>query len=103
MSRNIGDVSWSKFVNMLEYKAVWNGKRLIKIGRYEPSSKKCSECGEINNDLKLEDRIWKCKSCGNEHDRDINAAKNVLKFGMEQTEFKRLENESSIGNYQHLC
>jgi len=98
MSRNIGDVSWSKFVQMLEYKAAWNGKRLIKIGRYEPSSKKCSECGEIYSDLKLEERIWECKSCGKEHDRDVNAAKNVLKFGMEQTELKSLENVSSIGN-----
>jgi putative transposase len=96
MSRNIGDVSWSKFVQMLEYKAAWNGKRLIKIGRYEPSSKKCSECGNINSELKLEDREWKCKSCGKEHDRDVNAAKNVLKFGMEQTELKCLESANSI-------
>jgi putative transposase len=96
MSRNIGDVSWSTFVVMLEYKALWNGKRLIKIGRYEPSSKKCSECGELNKELKLEDREWKCKSCGKEHDRDINAAVNILKFGMEQTEFKRSENVSSM-------
>jgi putative transposase len=98
MSRNIGDVSWSKFVQMLEYKAAWNGKRLIKIGRYEPSSKKCSECGNINSELKLEDREWKCKSCGKEHDRDVNAAKNVLKFGMEQTELKCLESANSIGS-----
>jgi putative transposase len=98
MSRNIGDVSWSTFVVMLEYKALWNGKRLIKIGRYEPSSKKCSECGNINTELKLEEREWKCKSCGKEHDRDVNAAINVLKFGMEQTELKRLENVSSIGS-----
>jgi len=98
MSRNIGDVSWSKFVQMLEYKALWNGKRLIKIGRYEPSSKKCSECGEIYNNLKLEERIWKCKSCGKEHDRDVNAAINILKFGMEHTELKSLENVSSIGS-----
>jgi putative transposase len=98
MSRNIGDVSWSKFVTMLKYKAEWNGKRLIQIGRYDPSSKKCSSCGNIYYDLKLEERTWICKSCGKEHDRDVNAAVNILQFGMEQTEFKCLENTSSTGS-----
>lgn len=91
MSRNIGDVSWSKFINMLSYKAAWNGKKLIKIGRYEPSSKKCSSCGSIYNNLKLEERTWICDRCGKEHDRDINAAVNILKFGMEQAELKSSE------------
>jgi putative transposase len=98
MARNIGDVSWSKFVEMLKYKAAWNGKKLIQIGRYKPSSKKCSGCGEIYHDLKLEDRTWICDKCGKEHDRDINAAVNILKFGMEQAELKCSENVSSMRN-----
>ena len=93
-----GDVSWSKFVEMLKYKAEWNGKKLLKIGRYDPSSKKCSNCGNVYSNLKLEERTWECESCGKAHDRDINAAINVLKFGMEQAEFKCLENENSIGS-----
>ena len=96
MARNIGDVSWSKFVNMLSYKAAWNGKKLVQIGRYDPSSKMCSDCGEIYHNLKLEERIWTCDKCGKEHDRDINAAVNILKFGMEQTEFKCSESASSM-------
>ena len=95
MSRNIGDVSWSKFVTMLKYKALWNGKRVLQIGRYDPSSKKCSECGNINSELKLEERIWTCKKCGREHDRDINAAINILQFGMEQAELKSSKNVNS--------
>jgi putative transposase len=95
MSRNIGDVSWSKFVTMLKYKALWNGRRFLQIGRYDPSSKKCSECGEIYSELKLEDRIWVCDKCGKEHDRDENAAINILKFGMEQAELKSSENVNS--------
>jgi putative transposase len=98
MSRNIGDVSWSKFVTMLKYKAEWNGKNLIQIGRYDPSSKKCSSCGNVYYDLKLEERTWICKSCLKEHDRDVNAAVNILQFGMEQTELKCPENASSIGS-----
>jgi putative transposase len=95
MSRNIGDVSWSKFITMLKYKAEWRGKRLLQIGRYDPSSKRCSECRKINSELRLEDRTWVC-SCGKEHDRDINAAINILQFGMEQAELKSSENVSSM-------
>ena len=98
MARNIGDVSWSSFTTMLKYKAAWNGKQLIQIGRYDPSSKKCSDCGEIYHNLKLEERNWICDKCGKEHDRDINAAINILKFGMEQTELKRLDAERPIGS-----
>jgi len=88
MSRNIGDTSWSKFITMLKYKAAWSGKQLIQVGRYDPTSKKCSNCGDIYHNLKLEERTWICEGCGKEHDRDHNAAINILKFGMEQAEFK---------------
>ena len=99
LARNIGDVSWSKFVSFLKYKAEWRGKRIIQIGRYEPSSKKCSVCGKINEELKLSDREWQC-SCGALHDRDVNAARNILTFGRERAEFKSLE-IASIGSACH--
>jgi putative transposase len=75
------DLSWSKFVSMLNYKMNWKGKYLIKIDRWFPSSKLCSVCGQINNDLTLVDRSWTC-DCGTFHDRDKNAAINILKEGI---------------------
>lgn len=82
LSRAIGDMGWSIFKSMLEYKCEWYGKNLSIIGRFEPSSKTCSNCGSINNKLKLVDREWLCNSCGTEHDRDINAAINIRNFGL---------------------
>lgn len=67
---------------MLEYKCDWYGKNLQVIGRFEPSSKTCNSCGSKNNDLKLSDREWVCKDCGEIHDRDINAALNIRNFGL---------------------
>lgn len=80
LAQSIGDASWSEFVRMLEYKSKWNGKTVLKIGGFEPSSKTCSECGTIKRDLKLSDRTWICPSCGVNHDRDVNAANNILSF-----------------------
>ena len=94
MARNIGDVSWSKFVTYLIYKAEWYGKEVVKVGRFFASTKTCSECGEINNSLTLRDRIWECSNCKTKHDRDINSAINIkneglrIKFGKELPEFK---------------
>ena len=81
MSKEISDVSWTKFFNYLSYKAEWYGKTLHKVDRYYASSKTCNNCGNINTELKLSDREWVCKSCGVLHDRDLNAAKNILKQG----------------------
>jgi putative transposase len=67
-------------VRLLEYKADWNDKRVIKINRFFPSSKTCGSCGWINQNLNLSDREWICK-CGITHDRDLNAARNILKEG----------------------
>jgi putative transposase len=78
----IGDASWRRFVGMVGYKSEWRGKNFIKIGRYEASSKICSVCGSVNNELKLSDRERVCKSCGAVHDRDENAAINIKKFGL---------------------
>src|SRR5271170_82690 len=77
----IGEVGWGKFKSMLEYKAGWYGNNIIYIGRFEPSSKMCSHCGAINKELKLKDRSWSCKSCGTDHDRDLNAAINIKNIG----------------------
>lgn len=81
LAQAINDVSWSTFVSMLEYKADWYGKNILRIGRFAPSSKTCS-CGVINKDLKLSDREWTCKSCGTTHDRDILAACNIKSFAL---------------------
>lgn len=81
LSKHIADVSWGNFVNLLNYKCDWYGKELVKIGRFYPSSKTCSSCGWINQELKLSDRKWTCK-CGETHDRDINASINILKEGL---------------------
>ena len=67
---------------MLEYKCEWRGKNLSVIGRFEPSSKRCSSCGNINKNLKLSDRVWTCKNCSVKLDRDINAAKNIKQYGV---------------------
>lgn len=83
LAKAISDVSWSEFNRMLEYKADWYGKNIIKIGRFQPSSKTCFDCGAINNLLKLSDREWVCSNCGILHDRDENAAKNIKSFGLE--------------------
>ena len=83
LAKSIIDCSWSEFVRQLEYKSLWYGKNLIKIGRFEPSSKLCSNCGTINQELTLKDREWNCKACGSTHDRDINAAINIKNIGLD--------------------
>lgn len=79
LARHIQDCSWYQFKTMLKYKLERNGKQVLEIGRFQPSSKICS-CGEINNELSLKDRIWTCGKCDATHDRDILAANNIVKF-----------------------
>ena len=67
---------------MLEYKADRYGKNVIKIGRFEPSSKTCSCCGYVKSDLQLNEREWMCPHCGARHDRDVNAAVNIKHFAL---------------------
>jgi len=90
-ARNISDCSWSSFINMLQYKADWYGKNIVFINKFSPSSKTCSCCGWINNDLKLNHREWQCEICSTEHDRDINAAINIKRFGLNKTPSGRRE------------
>ena len=77
----IADVGWGSFVNMLEYKANWYGKNILRIGRFEPSSKCCSVCGRVNKELTLKDREWTCV-CGSVLNRDANAAINIKSFAL---------------------
>jgi putative transposase len=82
LNRSIADASYGMFTDMLQYKAEWYGRNIIYIGRFEPSSKTCSNCGHINRELTLKDRNWTCEGCGQEHHRDINAAVNIKSFAM---------------------
>ena len=84
LARNISDVSWSKLVSMLIYKANWYGRKVIKVPATYPSSQLCSKCGYKNSITKdLGIRKWTCPKCGSIHDRDINAARNILSKGIE--------------------
>jgi putative transposase len=82
LSKAISDVGWSEFVSQLEYKANWYGRTLVKIDKWYPSSKRCFECGHLLNSLPLDVRQWDCPECGTHHDRDINAANNILAVGL---------------------
>lgn len=84
LSKAISDVGWGMFKGFLAYKANWQGKTLVLIDRFYPSSKLCSACSEKNPMLTLSDRQWKCPNCQTVHDRDINAATNILHEGLRQ-------------------
>ena len=81
----IGSASWSEFVRMLGYKADWHGVNLLRAGRFEPTSQLCSACGYRNPDTKdLSVREWTCPVCGTRHDRDVNAAVNIMNTAIEK-------------------
>jgi putative transposase len=82
LAQAMSDVSLGSLYSMLKYKCEWNDKQFVKIDRFFPSSKTCSNCGWINQNLTLKDREWACQSCGENHDRDFNASKNILKQGL---------------------
>ncbi|BAC08704.1 RNA-guided endonuclease InsQ/TnpB family protein [Thermosynechococcus vestitus] len=81
LARSISDAGWGELVRQLEYKAQWYGRTLVKIDRWFPSSKRCGQCGHIVERLPLSVREWDCPKCGAHHDRDINAAGNILAVG----------------------
>jgi putative transposase len=82
LAKNISNISWSEFKRQLNYKSLWNDRILSIVDQYFPSSKLCSECGFKYEGLTLDIREWQCENCGEVHDRDINAAKNILQEGL---------------------
>ena len=83
LSKSITDASWGKFVSMLTYKAEWNDKKVVKVDRFFPSSQTCNVCGYVSKQTKdLSVREWECPHCHTHHDRDVNAAINILRFGL---------------------
>ena len=103
LSQSLSDVSLGIFYTMLEYKSKWNKKSFVRIDRFFPSSKTCSNCGWVYQDLKLSIREWTCSSCNEHHDRDLNAAKNILKQGINilsgygiESDVKQKQEEASL-------
>ncbi|MFD0514362.1 RNA-guided endonuclease InsQ/TnpB family protein [Streptomyces aureus] len=84
LARAISDAAWSDFRSMLEYKAAWYGREVIAVDRFFPSSKLCSHCGTLQGTMPLNVRTWTC-DCGTTHDRDVNAARNLLAAGLAVT------------------
>jgi len=98
LAQSINDAGWATFVSMLEYKAKWAGKNILKIGRFEPSSKLHANCGHINKTLSLKDREWVCEKCGNIVLRDLNAAINIKSFALKSylSMERRLKNQGEL-------
>lgn len=100
LAESISECSWFEFVRQLNYKAKWYGRTVVKIDRFFPSSKTCSNCGFIKESLNLSERKWACPKCNTELDRDLNAAKNILKQGLNSLSFGT--NEYSRGDEVNL-
>ena len=80
--RKVSDLSFPEFLQKVEWLCRKRGKTFVKVGRWEPTSKKCSGCGWRNDGLSLSDRLWECGGCGAVHDRDVNAARNIHDVGL---------------------
>ena len=85
--KSVGDNGWGIFLRMLEYKLMFLGKQFLKIDKWFPSSKTCSRCGNVKEELKLSERSYKCECCGIEIDRDYNASLNIKNIGKEMMEY----------------
>jgi putative transposase len=95
LAQAISDVGWSEFIRKLTYKAEWYGKTILRIGRFDASSKLCNVCGYKKKDLTLNEREWKCLSCKTLHDRDVNAAINIKNIA--------LNNLNTVGTTERAC
>ena len=100
LAKSIADASWSSLVSMIRYKSNWYGRTFHQIDRFAPSTKTCNGCGHVIESIGLDVREWTCPSCGTTHDRDLNAAQNILDIGLreiydlssdELAEYKRRE------------
>jgi putative transposase len=91
LAKSVADSDWSKFLSYLKYKAEWYGRTFIQVTRFFPSSKLCHRCDYKNEDLTLHDRTWCCPSCGETHDRDVNASINLYLVGLGRPEVKPVE------------
>ena len=81
LAKALSDVGWGAMMRQFEYKARWYGRTFVRIDPFYPSSKRCSRCGQVVDFIPLEIRSWTCLSCHTVHDRDINAANNILAEG----------------------
>lgn len=100
LAKSISDVSWSKFFSMLDYKANWYGKTLVKIPKFTPSSKMCSGCGNVKESLLLSERTYYCDVCGLAIDRDLNAAININAIGVKIAHTSVESAEDLVSNNQ---
>jgi putative transposase len=96
LAKSVENSSFGEIKRILQYKCEWYGRKLIQVGRFYPSSKTCNVCGYVNKELRLSDRKWTCPECGTKHDRDINAAMNILSegeriIGLSSSEFTHKE------------
>lgn len=101
LAKSISSVAWGEFLRQLKYKCLWTGKNLLACGRFDPTSKTCSNCGWKNDNLKLSDRSWTCDACGILRDRDINASQNIVAFafdlyGEDTPNFKPVERKALV-------
>lgn len=81
LAKAVGDAAMSELARQLEYKCAWSGRGFVRVGRFYPSSKTCSACGYVYRGLTLAERVWDCPACGMLHDRDLNAAVNIVREG----------------------
>ena len=84
LAQRIGDAGWGTLLRFLDYKSAWYGRMFVQIDQFFPSSKECSHCGALHKELRLEERTWQCLQCQTLHDRDVNAARNILKEGLKK-------------------
>lgn len=92
LARAVSDASMGEVLRQLEYKCAWYGRAFVEVGRFYPSSKTCSSCGHVLDDLPLSTRRWRCPGCGSVHDRDLNAAANIAREGA------RIMREGTVGH-----
>jgi putative transposase len=97
LSRSILDAAFGEFVRQVQYKAAWNLRHSVKVGGFFASTKLCAECGALNPNLNLSDRTWLCASCGTQHDRDLNASRNILVEGLRLVAAGQTESQYARG------